>query len=223
MTRPGDTLLKGRYRTTRLLHRGGFGFIYLAWDKVLGQNVVLKELIPALAGDPATLKHFIREAQATSCLAHPNIVRTLNLFTDQDNYFIVMEYLPVGSLEDLLHERERLTLDEAVLIATDICTALTEAHSYGVYHCDLALLTSRMLWWLAPVTRRMISRRARCFTCRPSNWMASAMTLVWTCTPWVWCCIRCFPASPTCLSTSETRLTLGRTTYASSATDVPGR
>lgn len=137
MARPGDTLLKERYRVTRLLHRGGFGFIYLAQDKVLGKDVALKELIPVLADDPATLKRFICEAQATSRLAHPNIVRTLNVFTDRGNYYIVMEYLPGGSLEELLGERERLSLDEAVLVIADICAGLSKAHSQGVYHCDL--------------------------------------------------------------------------------------
>jgi len=137
MIGPGDTLLKGRYYAMRLLHRGGFSFIYLAWDNVLGKDVVLKELIPTLADDSATLQRFICEAQATSHLAHPNIVRTLNVFTDQDNYYIVMEYLPGGSLEEFLRARKRLTLDEAAPIVADICAGLDEAHSQGVYHCDL--------------------------------------------------------------------------------------
>lgn len=137
MPKSGDTLHKSRYRVTRLLHRGGFGFIYLAQDQVLGRDIVLKELIPALADDPATLKRFIREAQTTSRLVHPNIVRTLDVFTDRGNHYIAMEYLTGGSLEELLSERERLSPDEAVLIAADICAGLNEAHSHGVYHCDL--------------------------------------------------------------------------------------
>jgi serine/threonine protein kinase len=137
MTRPGGTLAKGRYQVKRLLHRGGFGFIYLAKDNVRGQDVAIKELIPALADDPATLKRFIREARATSRLEHPNIVRTLNIFPDRGNYYIVMEYLPGGTLEELMRQRKKLSLDEAIVIATDLCAALSEAHSQGVYHCDL--------------------------------------------------------------------------------------
>ncbi len=137
MSKTDDTLHKGRYRVTRPLHQGGFGSIYLAQDKILEQDVALKELIPALANDPATLKRFIREAQATSRLVHSNIVRTLDVFADRGNYYIAMEYLPGGSLEELLRERERLSLDEAVLIAADVCAGLSEAHSQGVYHCDL--------------------------------------------------------------------------------------
>jgi serine/threonine protein kinase len=137
MAGPGDAFLKGRYCVKRLLHRGGFSFIYLARDNFLGKDVVLKELIPTLADDSATLKRFICEAQATSHLTHPNIVRTLNVFTDWNNYYIAMEYLPGGSLEELLRERGRLSLDEAVPIVADICAGLNEAHIQGVYHCDL--------------------------------------------------------------------------------------
>ncbi len=137
MSKPGDTLLKGRYRVMRLLHRGGFGYIYLAQDRLLEQNVALKELMPVLADDSATLKRFIHEAQATSRLIHPNIARTLDVFTDRGNYYIALEYLPGGSLEDLLHQRSWLSLDEAVLIAADICAALSQAHNQGVYHCDI--------------------------------------------------------------------------------------
>lgn len=137
MIKPSDTLLKGRYRVVRLLHQGGFGFIYLARDKALGKDIVLKELIPALADDPATLKRFVREAQVTSRLTHPNIVRTCDIFIHRGTYFIVMEYLRGGSLEELLRDRERLSLDEAVLVGADLCAGLSEAHSQGVHHCDL--------------------------------------------------------------------------------------
>ncbi len=137
MAGPGDTLLRGRYRVKRLLHRGGYGLIYLAWDNCLGKDLVLKELIPALADDSVTQRRFVREAQATFCLTHPNIVHPLNVFTERDNYYFVMEYLPGGSLEELIRERERFSLDEVVPIAADICAGLSEAHAQGVYHCDL--------------------------------------------------------------------------------------
>lgn len=58
----GDTLLSGHYRIIRQLGRGGFGFIYLAQDNLIGENMAIKELIPALVkdqiltGDPETLK-----------------------------------------------------------------------------------------------------------------------------------------------------------------------
>ena len=52
--KPGDTLLNGHYGIVRLLGRGGYGFVYLAQDTLLGEDVAIKELIPALVGDEAS-------------------------------------------------------------------------------------------------------------------------------------------------------------------------
>ena len=61
---PGKTLLNGQYRILRQLGRGGFGFVYQAQDTLLGEEVAIKELIPALVGDEAMLKRFLAEARA---------------------------------------------------------------------------------------------------------------------------------------------------------------
>ena len=52
---PGDILLNGHYRIVRQLGRGGYGFVYLAQDTLLGEHVAIKELIPALVGDETML------------------------------------------------------------------------------------------------------------------------------------------------------------------------
>ena len=83
-----DTLSNGHYRIVRQLGRGGFGFVYLAQDTLLGEQVAIKELIPALVGDEATLKRFLSEARATMRLTHERIVRTHNVFREGENYYI---------------------------------------------------------------------------------------------------------------------------------------
>mgnify|MGYP002683986660 FL=1 len=79
--KPGDTLLNGQYQIVRQLGRGGFGFVYLAQDRLLGEQVALKELIPALVGDEVILKRFLAEARATIRLTHERIVRTYNVLS----------------------------------------------------------------------------------------------------------------------------------------------
>jgi serine/threonine-protein kinase len=134
---PGDTLLSGHYQILRLLGRGGFGFVYLARDALLHEEVAIKELIPALVGDDTMLKRFLAEAKATMRLTHKHIVRTHNVFSEGGNYYIVMEYMPGGSLEERLRNDGSLPADEAVRIATEVCDGLSCAHEEGVVHCDL--------------------------------------------------------------------------------------
>jgi Tol biopolymer transport system component len=134
---PGDILSNDHYRLLRQLGRGGFGFVYLARDALLDEEVAIKELIPALVGDETMLKRFLAEAKATMRLTHKRIVRTHNVFHEGGNYYIVMEYMAGGSLEDRLREQGPLPVDEALRIATEVCEGLACAHGEGVVHCDL--------------------------------------------------------------------------------------
>ncbi len=133
---PG-VILNGQYYVLRLLGRGGFGYVYLAQDKVLGEQVAIKELIPALAGDEDGIKRFLMEARATMRLTHERIIRTHSIFVEGGNHYIVMEYAPGGSLQDRLKERRGLPVEEAVGVAADLCEGLSYAHARGVVHCDL--------------------------------------------------------------------------------------
>jgi formylglycine-generating enzyme required for sulfatase activity/serine/threonine protein kinase len=134
---PGDTLLNGHYRIDRQLGRGGFGFVYLAQDTLLGEQVAIKELIPALVGDETMLRRFLAEARATMRLTHKHIVRTHNVFAEGGNYYIVMEYMAGGSLEGRLRECGSLSISEAVRVAAEVCEGLACAHEEQVVHCDL--------------------------------------------------------------------------------------
>jgi serine/threonine protein kinase len=134
---PGDTLLNGQYRIVRLLGQGGFGYVYQAHDALLGEQVALKELIPALVGNEVVFKRFLAEAKATMRLAHDHIVRTHNVFHESDNYYIAMECMAAGSLEDRLKASGALPVGEALAIAAAIAEALSYAHRRGVVHNDL--------------------------------------------------------------------------------------
>jgi polar amino acid transport system substrate-binding protein len=133
----GSTLSNGHYRIVRQIGRGGFGFVYLAEDTLLAEQVAIKELIPALVGDEVMLRRFLAEAKATMRLTHRQIVRTYNVFSESGNYYIVMEYMPGGSLELVLQRQRALPLDDALRVAAEVCEGLACAHQDGVVHCDL--------------------------------------------------------------------------------------
>jgi WD40 repeat protein/formylglycine-generating enzyme required for sulfatase activity len=132
----GHLLDNGRYSIVRILGRGGYGFVYLGGDTRLREPVAIKELIPALVDDPATVKRFVQEARATMRLTHPNLVHTHDVFQDGDNWYTVMDYLPAGSLSDRLGSSP-LPMDEALQIMADLCAGLAYAHAHGVVHCDI--------------------------------------------------------------------------------------
>lgn len=71
---PGDTLNNDHYRIVHQFGRGGFGFVYLAQDTLLGEQVAIKKLTPVLVGDESMFKRFLAEARATMRLRHERIV-----------------------------------------------------------------------------------------------------------------------------------------------------
>src|SRR5712692_443042 len=92
----GD-LIAGRYRLLEPLGRGALSAVWLADDEELGRRVAVKTLAPA--ADPA---RFEREARAIAMLSHPNICALHDYGKDGSRSFMVLEYLPGGSLEELL-------------------------------------------------------------------------------------------------------------------------
>jgi Tol biopolymer transport system component len=134
---PGDTLLKGQYRILRRIGRGGFALVYHARDTLLGRDVAIKELMSSAVGDPQWVKRFFVEARATLELRSDHIVATHTLFAESGNRYLVMEYMPGGSLEDALQRTNRLPVSDALRIAREVCEGLSYAHRRGIVHCDL--------------------------------------------------------------------------------------
>jgi predicted ATPase/predicted Ser/Thr protein kinase len=121
-----------------LLGRGGMGTVYRATDTLTGDLVAVKALDPsAVAPDPELLERFTREGEALRQLNHPNIVRLVAAVEEQGQHYLVMEYVPGGSLRQVLEKEGRLPVTRAVEIALDLADALTRAHRLGILHRDL--------------------------------------------------------------------------------------
>lgn len=133
----GETLKQGQYRILRLIGRGGYGFVYHARDQRYHRDVAIKELLPALVDDPAIMQRFLREARATASLDHPSIARVWELFKEHGNQYMVLEYLPGGSLAARLETERTLSLSEALYVGLDLCGALQVAHEHNIIHCDI--------------------------------------------------------------------------------------
>src|SRR5258706_14938726 len=107
----GNTL--AHYEILQKLGEGGMGVVYKPRDPGLNRLDPFKVLPAGLAGDEGRRARLLREARAASALSHPNIVVVHDIAHDNDQHFIVMEYLEGRSLSNLIPQ-EGLPLDEAL-------------------------------------------------------------------------------------------------------------
>ena len=134
----GRTLVDDRYELRALAGSGGMADVFLAYDRVLDRDVALKLLKDRYADDEDFVERFRREAKSAAALSSPFIVPVFDRGETEDGaYYIAMEYLPGGTLEDRLVGAGRLPPREAVEVAVQVAEALQTAHGRGVVHRDV--------------------------------------------------------------------------------------
>jgi serine/threonine protein kinase len=112
------------------------GEVYRARDPRLGREVAIKVLSAERMADEGRKRRFVQEARAASALNHPNIVTIHEIESADSVDFIVMEYVPGQTLDDLI-PKHGISLGEALLLAMPIADALACAHAHGIVHRDL--------------------------------------------------------------------------------------
>ncbi|MBW3609808.1 MAG: serine/threonine protein kinase [Actinobacteria bacterium] len=126
----------GRYRLARRLGAGGMASVWLAHDDRLDRPVAIKVISDTLAGEERYRERFDREARAAASLSHPNIVPVYDYGVHDGHPFLVMEYVPGGSLSDLLRSPTPAPLD-VVELARQLLSALDCVHRAGLVHRDV--------------------------------------------------------------------------------------
>jgi predicted Ser/Thr protein kinase len=126
-----------RYEIKAELGRGGMSTVYHAYDPLFQREVALKVLPPQFLHDPTFKQRFILEAQTVAALEHAAIVPVYDFGEIKNIPFLVMRYLPGGSLTQRLKKEQLLPLSETVRIIQRLAPALDEAHARGVIHRDL--------------------------------------------------------------------------------------
>jgi len=126
----------GKYEIQSELGQGGMAQVYLAYDPVFRRRVAIKLISPAIRDNPALKLRFEREARLIATIEHPGIVPVYDFGEDDGQLYLVMRYMPGGSLSSLLSSGP-LDLAGAVRILAQIAPALDAVHAQGIVHRDL--------------------------------------------------------------------------------------
>jgi hypothetical protein len=129
--------LGGRYRITKMLGQGGMGAVFLAVDEILGAEVALKFVRRDLAGGSRGIERLRDEVLLAQKVTHPNVCRTYDLEEVEGAFLVKMELCSGETLASKLEREKRLSVEDALAIARQVCAGLAAAHEKSVVHCDL--------------------------------------------------------------------------------------
>ncbi len=131
----------GKYEVKRLIGEGATSQVYLAHDPFAGRDVALKQMNPEMLRDPERgqlYRHLLmNEASLAGKLVHPHIAQIFDASVDEREAFVVMEYVPGGTLEAFTRPDRLLPFDRLVEIVFKCTRALDYAFRRGITHRDI--------------------------------------------------------------------------------------
>jgi serine/threonine-protein kinase len=138
--RAGTLLNNGKYAIEATLGQGYFGATYRATHGQLWQPVILKSLGDSLLSHPNRnefARQFVEQARQLARCQHPNIPRVLDLFEEQGQPFLVLDYISGSSLKDLVDRQGRRSPQATLTYLQQLATAVEVLHHQGLLHRDL--------------------------------------------------------------------------------------
>jgi serine/threonine protein kinase len=129
-------LIIGQYKILERIGHGGMATVYLCEHPVHGR-VAMKVLPKSSAQDAEYLKRFYREAQTTAALDHPNIVRAIDVYRDENRHFLVMEYVDGALLADIVDQFGPFPIERACNYVCQTALGLQQLHLAGLVHRDI--------------------------------------------------------------------------------------
>jgi formylglycine-generating enzyme required for sulfatase activity/tRNA A-37 threonylcarbamoyl transferase component Bud32 len=124
----------GRYEILEEIARGGMGAVYKARQRDLNRVVALKVLLSGQLASDGEKKRFLREAEASAKLKHPNIIPVYDIGEVDGNLYFTMDFVDGQPLSEKRAELDRAQLLEVMIKVTD---AVSYAHMRGIIHRDL--------------------------------------------------------------------------------------
>jgi eukaryotic-like serine/threonine-protein kinase len=116
---------------------GGMGTVYKARDTLLDRLVALKLLRKDLGGEIDYSTRLKQEARVAASVNHPNVIQVFSSGTDHGQFYLVMELVDHGSLDDLIEQRKRLPEAQVLEAGIQVAKGLRAAHVKGLIHRDV--------------------------------------------------------------------------------------
>src|SRR6266404_6292109 len=116
---------------------GGMGTVYKARDTLLDRFVALKLLRQDLGPGIGHAAQLQQEARVAASVNHPNVVQVFSSGTDHGQFYLVMELVDHGSLDDFIEQQTRLPEEQVLESGIQVAKGLRAAHRKGLIHCDV--------------------------------------------------------------------------------------
>jgi len=133
--------LSNRYLIEDMLGQGGMSAVYKATDPNLKRVVAIKMIHTHLSDNPNFVQRFEEEAAAVAQLRHPGIIQVFDFNKDDDVYYMVLEFVPGETFQDLLKrlnkDDRRLSVNKVAKYMANVCDAVDYAHQRGMIHRDI--------------------------------------------------------------------------------------
>ncbi|MEL7500026.1 MAG: protein kinase [Planctomycetota bacterium] len=127
----------GNYEVVGVIGRGSAGIVVKALDPRLNRYVAIKLLAPIYSNNGCSRRRFEREGRAIASVKDPHVVPIHAVDDFQGTPFIVMQYLPDGSLFQRIEKHGPLTTAEATCVGMHVAKGLAAAHARGIVHRDV--------------------------------------------------------------------------------------
>jgi predicted RNA-binding Zn-ribbon protein involved in translation (DUF1610 family) len=125
------------FMIVRQIGEGGMSRVFEAEDETLGRRVALKILNRHYSRDAVRLEQFRQEAHITANVTHPNVIKLYSVGYDQGYFYIAMELVGGGSLEQRIRREGPLKEDEALRIGREVAEGLRAAQHLNLIHRDV--------------------------------------------------------------------------------------
>jgi len=126
-----------QFMIVRQIGEGGMSRVFEAEDETLGRRVALKILNRQYSRDSTRLEQFRREAHITANVTHPNVIKLYSVGYDQGYFYIAMELVGGGSLEQRIRREGHLKEAEALRIGREVAEGLRAAQQLTLIHRDV--------------------------------------------------------------------------------------